>query len=173
MGDVGADADTSVVIDSGDAASDVVTDGPADTALNADVAVPISGTLTGLVTGSVILTTNAGNTLTLTAGGDPDAGESFTIPVLPGSYVISTFMQPAANELCTVLGGSGMTSAPPAQLTVTCDAVASLAAGAFHTCALLVHGGVDCWGDNTVGELGDGTYRSGSGFRRAPPRRRR
>lgn len=146
---------------------------PADTALNADVAVPISGTLTGLVTGSVILTTNAGNTLTLTAGGDPDAGESFTIPVLPGSYVISTFMQPAANELCTVLGGSGMTSAPPAQLTVTCDAVASLAAGAFHTCALLVHGGVDCWGDNTVGELGDGTYRSGSGFRRAPPRRRR
>jgi alpha-tubulin suppressor-like RCC1 family protein len=31
-----------------------------------------------------------------------------------------------------------------------------LAAGYFDTCAVLSSGGVDCWGDNTYGELGDG-----------------
>jgi alpha-tubulin suppressor-like RCC1 family protein len=35
-------------------------------------------------------------------------------------------------------------------------AVASLAAGLYHTCALLRDGGVVCWGDNRFGQLGVG-----------------
>ncbi|MEX1255743.1 MAG: hypothetical protein WEE64_15520 [Dehalococcoidia bacterium] len=35
--------------------------------------------------------------------------------------------------------------------------VAGLAAGWLFSCALMLDGGVKCWGDNTVGELGDGT----------------
>jgi alpha-tubulin suppressor-like RCC1 family protein len=39
-----------------------------------------------------------------------------------------------------------------------------VAAGLRHTCALVNGGGVQCWGDNTLGELGDGTHTSGNTF---------
>ena len=47
-------------------------------------------------------------------------------------------------------------SIPVAVLNLAGYAIA-VAAGAGHTCALLITGGVQCWGNNTSGQVGDGT----------------
>ena len=47
-------------------------------------------------------------------------------------------------------------STTPVQVTGITNAI-QIAVGGQHTCALLAGGSVDCWGDNQLGELGDGT----------------
>jgi alpha-tubulin suppressor-like RCC1 family protein len=55
--------------------------------------------------------------------------------------------------------GIGTMSSTPALLPVQVPgltSVVSLAAGGSHTCALLADGSVRCWGEGTLGELGNG-----------------
>jgi alpha-tubulin suppressor-like RCC1 family protein len=50
--------------------------------------------------------------------------------------------------------GDGLT---PVTVNLVGEAPIAIAAGDFHTCALLPSGDVSCWGSNSQGELGDGT----------------
>jgi alpha-tubulin suppressor-like RCC1 family protein len=56
--------------------------------------------------------------------------------------------------------GDGTTEDRPAPVDVIGleSDVSAISAGIYHTCALLTSGGVQCWGSNSGGALGDGTY---------------
>ncbi|MEO7254104.1 MAG: Ig-like domain repeat protein [Casimicrobium sp.] len=62
------------------------------------------------------------------------------------------------NEFYGQLGnGSGLKSAVPVAVLGLGAGVRALAAGSNHTCATTAPGGVMCWGDNSYGQLGDGS----------------
>jgi alpha-tubulin suppressor-like RCC1 family protein len=55
--------------------------------------------------------------------------------------------------------GDGTTSnhTTPVAVTGLSSGVSAIAAGAYHTCALLTTAEVRCWGRNNLGQLGDAT----------------
>ena len=52
---------------------------------------------------------------------------------------------------------SGEFSNKPVDVVGLSSGVAAVSAGERHTCALLTTGGIECWGTNRFGIIGDGT----------------
>jgi alpha-tubulin suppressor-like RCC1 family protein len=61
------------------------------------------------------------------------------------------------NDNCQIGDGTTMNRLTPTDVSGLSSGVAAITAGAEHTCALLLTGGVQCWGMNEHGSIGDGT----------------
>ena len=107
---------------------------------NSSMPVGVSG-----VTNATAIAAGAGHTCAvLTSGGVDCWGASYAGQLGDGSNT--------GPDSCYY----GTCSTTPVAVSGITNAIA-IAAGRAHSCAVLTSGGVDCWGDNTSGQLGDGT----------------
>lgn len=98
--------------------------------------------VTGLASGVIALTAGGRHTCVLVGGG---------VPVCWGDNGLGQIGVDTTNQSTTPVYVSGHIA----------DATA-IAAGGSHTCVLTAEGGVKCWGNNSAGQLGDGTTDSRS-----------
>lgn len=66
------------------------------------------------------------------------------------------------NDVGQLGDGSTVFSTTPVSVTGISGTVVGLVAGGLHTCAILSSGGVRCWGEGGVGQLGNGAFANSS-----------
>jgi len=112
--------------------------GDGNGAVSAYSATPVD--VTGLTSGMVAVGTGYDHTCGLTTGGG-----------------VKCWGSAASGQLGNGASGAGVTYKTPSDVGNLSSGVASLSAGAYHTCVLTTGGGVRCWGSNTAGQLGNST----------------
>lgn len=93
----------------------------------------------GLETGVAAIASGHYHNCALTAAGGVKCWGSDTVGQLGNGNA-------CGKECTTPVGVTGLTSG-----------VAAIAAGGHHSCAIMISGGLKCWGYNIEGQLGDGT----------------
>src|SRR5512140_975779 len=130
----------------------------------------LGGTLSGDTAGGLVLSSPGVPDLPVAEGATTFR---FTALLAPGSTYAVTVKTPPPATRCPVTTGTGVASADVTDVTIPCSTVwtSVSAAGYAHTVALKADGSLWTWGDNTSGQLGDGTttdrltpVQIGSGF---------
>jgi len=100
------------------------------------------------------------------------SGLSSGVTAISASYLHSCALLSTGAVKCWGANGDGRIGdgtttgrLTPVSVSGLSSGVTAISVGLFSTCALLSTGAVKCWGDNTLGELGDGT----SGTNRLTP----
>jgi alpha-tubulin suppressor-like RCC1 family protein len=118
---------------------------------------------------------NPGSSTTPTGGTPPGGGG----PTGGATTTVEGHLAASSTHTCALLGGGGVdcwgqntngelgngtmtSSSTPVSVSDIADATTIGSAAADQTCAVLSTGGVDCWGDNFFGQLGDGTTTDSS-----------
>ncbi len=116
-------------------------------------------------------------TIQVTDTAGATASKTFRLTVSdsqPGGNTSATAISAGYLHTCAVTAGGGVkcwgdnsdgqlgdgtttNSAVPVDVTGLTSGVEAISAGAGHTCAITAGGGVKCWGENSDGQLGDGT----------------
>ena len=97
---------------------------------------------------------NVPSSATATGAGDISAGGVHTcLLATPGEVACW------GSNASGLLGNGTMIdqSTTPVDVNGLVDGAAGISAGFFHTCAVTEVGGVMCWGNNFIGQIGDGT----------------
>ncbi|KAA1418893.1 hypothetical protein F0U44_10470 [Nocardioides humilatus] len=127
---------------------------PAPAALTVDWS-----TIAGTATAATDFTTRSGR-LSFATGATT---AYVTVPVLGDTQFEPT--ETVAVKLATPTGGARIARAGTISITnddaePPVSPVGKLSAGTLHTCAVVAGGAVKCWGFNTDGQLGNGTYNT-------------
>ena len=100
--------------------------------------------VTGLASGVAELSTGQRHTCTATTAGVLKCWGSDSTDTGPG-----------------LSGNEGANRTVPLDVAGLTSGVAAVSSGDLHTCTLTTGGGVKCWGDNSKGQLGNGTISGG------------
>jgi alpha-tubulin suppressor-like RCC1 family protein len=111
------------------------------------------GTQTGRPTPTQVSGLTSG-VVAIATGGSPQTGGANYSCALTSAGAVQCW---GANFNGQIGDGTTTQRLTPTQVTGLTSGVSAISAGGTHACALTTAGAVLCWGDNTYGQLGDGT----------------
>ncbi|MGH2902659.1 MAG: RCC1 domain-containing protein [Solirubrobacteraceae bacterium] len=88
----------------------------------------------------------------------PEGDAGFGTSAVPESA--NVVLQPSTTYHYRLVASTWAGTSYGEDKTLTTSATGTVSAGAYHTCALVSEGSIDCWGENYYGQVGNGTNRN-------------